>query len=64
MCEEMFTCQQNLKEHKELAYGLNVFLKSNIWTKMFFENKTIDELHQNISPNPVNYIRRVWKEIT
>ena len=30
MCVEMFTSQQNLKEPKELDYGLNALFKCNV----------------------------------
>ena len=35
LCEDMFTCQQNLEEHKELEHGLNILFKCNMVPKMF-----------------------------
>ena len=41
MCDEMFTCQQNLEEHKELDHGLNAFFKCYICPKMFLKKKAM-----------------------
>ena len=35
ICEETFTCQQNLKENKNLEHGIIALFKCNVCPKMF-----------------------------
>ena len=41
MCDEIFKCQQNLEEHKELYHGLSDFFKCYICPKMFLKKKAM-----------------------
>ena len=42
MCEDMFTCQQNVEEYRELDHELNALLKCNCVLKCF-EKETNEE---------------------
>ena len=41
MCDEIFTCQQNIKEQKTPNNGLNAFFKGYIFPKMFLKKKAM-----------------------
>ena len=41
MCDVIFTCEQNLEEHKELYRGLNAFFKGYICPKIVLTKKAM-----------------------
>ena len=39
--ESLFTCQQNIEEHKQYVHGINNFFKCNICPKTFIKRKPL-----------------------
>ena len=52
LCENLFTCQQNLDQHKESVYGINHFFKCNICPKTFMKRKPLADHIREVHRTP------------